>query len=59
LKKFDGLVNLQLTVQGLPKYGSLKNFSLAFILMMIKDNVLQTFSKAPISANRCAAALFV
>jgi hypothetical protein len=41
--------------EGLMQYGYLKNFSLAFIPLLIKDNQIQTFSKAHILANQCCA----
>ena len=33
------------------QYGLLKNFSLAFFLLLIKDNTIQSFSKAHVSGS--------
>jgi len=41
-------------VQGLLQHGSLKNVSLAIIVLLIKDKRFKTFSIAHIAANRCA-----
>lgn len=35
------------------QYGHLKNFSLAFVLLLIKDNLVGTFSKAHIAETPC------
>jgi hypothetical protein len=44
-------IELRLTGKGLPQHGDLKNFSLALIPLLIKDNQFRTFSKAHVAAN--------
>ena len=48
IKNARGIL-LQLTGKGFKQYGYLKNFSLAFIPLLTKDNVLNTFSKAHVA----------
>jgi hypothetical protein len=44
---------LQPTERVLLSVGAFENYSVIFILLLIKDNELKTYSSAPIAAKPC------
>lgn len=48
-----GILIILLSAKGLPKYGNLKDFSLALVWSLNEDMQIGLYSSARIAASRC------